>query len=91
MPISVGDYVSRKGESQPIGIVTDVYGRISAKVRWGIQDGDEFTEDLNIHDLVLVTEEIKNKLELPEPEVVAHNVFAEDEPPGDLGSPYSHP
>ena len=72
--LEVGNYVTRKHEDNPTGIVLSVYGSIDATVRWGVADGNEYIEVLPQADLKLVTHHIYNK-EGDEPEVVHNNVF----------------
>jgi len=56
MPLEVDSKVRVRGTEQPIGIVEELFGIITATVRWGVADGHTFREDLNQDDLEVVPE-----------------------------------
>jgi len=72
--LQVGSYVTLKGTDHPTGIVEALYGIITATVRWGVDHGQVFREDLNQEDLEVVTHHIENAIE-DEAEVVHRNIF----------------
>ena len=76
--LQINDYVRRKGTEGPVGIVQWVFGPLLATVRWGVQDGNVFTDDVNTEDLEKVPFEVLNQEEQKDP-LVHRNVFEMDE------------
>ena len=76
--LRVGDYVTLKDTDHPTGIVEDLFGSITATVRWGISDGRVFREYLNQEDLQVVTHHVANAIENGS-EVVHRNIFGPTE------------
>ena len=75
--IKVNDYVRWIGTQGPTGIVEALHEEVIATVRWGIDNGEAFKEDIAVDKLMVVDHENKDPQVIPElkPDVVHKNVF----------------